>query len=171
VCVSWSREIMRKRIFILITISLGIILLAFIALIAWSWFNDDGIKILIATDKTEYSVGETVHIRITNYEDHTVDIYCPMTCALGNFPTTVERLGNEDWEYFAGFCPSIDPLFGNYPTKKDFIIHSLDPGQSFDLEISNFEALHIQKVEQLRIMYYTNTGTSTILSAPFTMKP
>lgn len=163
---------MRKRNLILVSIGLAIILLAAVCYTGWSWFNeDDGIKILIETDKNEYRVGDTVHIRITNFEDHTIEIYCPMNCALGNFPTTVERYNNDDWEYFAGFCPSIEPLLGNYPTKKGYIIHPLEPGMSYDLEISNFEDLGIQNAEQLRIMYYLNAGRTTILSAPFTMLP
>ena len=55
-------------------------------------------------------MGDTLHIRIQNLGDHAIDIFCPAWCVLGNFPSSVEKYSNGQWEYFAGFCPSIEPL-------------------------------------------------------------
>jgi hypothetical protein len=162
---------MKTRTIILILIPAGLLVAAGL-FIGVSLFKEDSQKILISTDRDEYKVGETVRIQITNYEDHPVQIYCPMTCALGNFPTTVEKaVDNGEWEYLAGFCPSITPLFGDYQTDGDFIVHPLAAGESYHLEISNFAALGLQQAEQLRIMYYLDSPHTTILSAPFTMNP
>jgi hypothetical protein len=133
--------------------------------------NEEFIKLEISTNKQEYQVGEIIQVHIQNWDDHTIDIYCPMNCALGNFPTTVEKYQDGEWEYLAGFCPSIEPLFGNYQYEADYIIHSLAPGSSYDLQLSNLEAMHLQDAVKLRIMYYLYSGRSTVYSADFTVKP
>ena len=156
---------------ILALVLLGVTILVVGGWFIYQFFNEDFTMLEISTNKQEYQVGEIIHIHIQNWDDHTIDIYCPMNCALGNFPTTVEKFQDGEWEYLAGFCPSIEPLFGDYKYEGDYIIHSLEPGSSYDLEISNLEALHLQGEEKLRIMYYLNSGRSTIYSGDFTVKP
>jgi hypothetical protein len=157
-------------------IILSIVVLAVtILVVGWGllslFFHEDFTKLEISTDQQEYQVGEIIQVHIQNWDDHTIDIYCPMNCDLGNFPTTVEKYQDGEWEYLAGFCPSIEPLFGNYQYEGDFIIHSLAPGSSYDLELTNLEALHLKEDVKLRIMYYLNSGRSTIYSSDFTVKP
>ncbi len=155
---------------ILALVLLGVTILV----VGWwsvSYWHEDFTMLEISTNKQEYQAGEIIQIHIQNWDEHTIDIYCPMNCALGNFPTTVEKFENGEWEYLAGFCPSIEPLLGKYKNEGDYIIHSLDPGSAYDLEISNLEALHLQGEEKLRIMYYLNNGRSTIYSGDFTVKP
>jgi hypothetical protein len=162
----------KTRSILLIIVAVGLLAIVAVWYITLHMWNEQVYKIDIATDKSEYQAGETVHIRITNYEDHTVEILCPNTCALGNFPTTLEKtINDEEWDSFAVFCPSIEPLFGEYETQGDYIVHPLTASDSYDLEISNFEAFHLKKAEQLRILYYLDSGHTTILSAPFTMNP
>jgi hypothetical protein len=110
--------------------------------------------VTVFTDKTEYWAEETVRIIIRNASNQPVDIYCPVFCALGNSPTKVERSVDGGWEYFAGFCPSIEPLFGSGEYEDDFIRHSLAAGDSFELEISGFRAMGLHQDEMLRIVYY-----------------
>jgi hypothetical protein len=165
------RDVTKTSKIMLLIVSSGVIILVGGWYIISLFFNEDFIKVLISTDKEQYQVGEIIHIHIQNWDDRTIDIYCPMNCALGNFPTTVEKYQNGEWEYLAGFCPSIEPLFGNYKYVGDYIIHSLAPGSSYDLEISNLEAMHLQGDVRLRIMYYLNSGRSTIYSHDFTVKP
>jgi hypothetical protein len=157
-------------------IILSIVVLAVtILVVGWgllSLFSHEDFTMLeISTNQQEYEVGEIIQVHIQNWDDHTIDIYCPMNCALGNFPTTVEKYQDGEWEYLAGFCPSVEPLFGNYKVEGDYIIHSLEPGSSYNLQLSNLEALHPQKSEQMRIMYYLNGGRSTVYSSPFTVTP
>jgi len=161
---------MKKRSLILLIISSGVIILV-IAGLFFIMTHEDFYKILITTDKRDYQVGETIRIRIQNWDDRTIDIYCPLTCALGNFPTTVEKLTHEEWGYYAGFCPSIEPLFADYQYEDGYIIHSLPPGDSYELEISNLEALQLKEQLHLRIMYYLKGGRGTIYSDEFTVKP
>jgi hypothetical protein len=155
---------------------LAVALLA-VTILAVGWwlvsqfFQEHFVKLEISTNQQEYQVGEIIQVHIQNWDDHAIDIYCPMNCALGNFPTTVEKYQDGEWEYLAGFCPSIEPLFGNYPAKGDYIIHSLAPGSSYDLQLSNLEALHPQKDVQMRIMYYLDGGRSTVYSNSFTLTP
>lgn len=126
----------------------------------------------VSTDRSGYTAGETVHITIQNSGDRPVDVYCPSWCALGNFPTTLERLVDGRWEYFAGFCPSVGSPFENRGTiEGDYIRHSLAPGGAYQLEISNFEALHLQKEEILRIVYYLCGGREPVYSGTFTFSP
>jgi hypothetical protein len=161
---------MKKRSLILLIISTGVIILVVTGLF-FIMTHEDFYKVLITTDKSDYQVGETIRIRIQNWDDRTIDIYCPLTCALGNFPTTVEKLTLGEWGYYAGFCPSIEPLFGDYPSEDGFIIHSLPPGDSFELEISNLETLQINERVHLKIIYYLNGGRTIISSDEFTVKP
>lgn len=126
--------------------------------------------VTVFTDKTEYGAEETVRITIRNAGDQPVDIYCPVFCALGNFPTTVERSVDGGWEYFAGFCPSIEPLFGSGEYEDDFIRHSLAAGDSFELEISGFRAMGLHRDETLRIVYYLGLEKTPIFSKPFIVR-
>jgi hypothetical protein len=160
---------MKKRWIISLVIAAGLVALA----AAWyySFTHEEFLKVLIDTDKQTYQAGETIHVRIENFDERTIDIYCPMNCALGNFPTSVERYVDGEWTYFAGFCPSIEPLFGNYPQEGDYIIHSLAPGESYTLELTNLESLNIQGEVRLRIMYYIYGGRGAIYSPEFTVKP
>lgn len=98
-----------------------------------------------------------------------MDIYCPAWCALGNFPTTVERFSEGKWEYFAGFCPSIEPLLGSGLINDDYILHALSARSTFELELTNFDALHLEQKEKLRIVYYLDAGKTPIYSNEFTV--
>jgi hypothetical protein len=89
---------------------------------------------------------------------------------LGNFPTTVERSVDGGWEYFAGFCPSIEPLFGSGEYQDDFIRHSLAAGDSFELEISGFRAMGLHQDETLRIVYYLGEEKTSIFSKSFVVR-
>ncbi|NJD60293.1 MAG: hypothetical protein FIA98_12940 [Anaerolineae bacterium] len=152
-------------------VATGIIVLVAGCYLINQFSHEDIYKVLINTDKLTYRAGETIHVRIENFDERTIDIYCPMNCALGNFPTTVEKYADGEWEYFAGFCPSIEPLFGNYPQEGDYIIHSLAPGEAFDLELTNLEGLGLLGEERLKIMYYLNGGRTTISSPEFIVRP
>jgi hypothetical protein len=160
----------KKWILLLVIIAVGVILAA-ASFFVYSFTHEDFIKILIETDKQTYRATETIHVRIENFDERTIDIYCPMYCALGNFPTSVEKYAGGEWEYYVGFCPSIEPLFGNYPQEGDYIIHSLAPGESYELELTNLESLSLQGETHLRIMYYLNGGRTTIYSPEFTVMP
>jgi hypothetical protein len=144
-----------------------------ISILAGAWFfsswqiHQAASLVSVSTDKQQYNVGDTIRIRIRNLGERSIDIYCPAWCALGNFPTEVERLSNGQWEYFAGFCPSIEPLFGSGYIKGDYIRHNLTAGSAFELELSNFEALHLQQAAKLRIVYYLDTGKTPIYSNEF----
>jgi hypothetical protein len=126
--------------------------------------------VTVFTDKTEYGAEETVRIIIRNASNQPVDIYCPVFCVLGNFPTTVERSVDGGWEYFAGFCPSIEPLFGSGEYQDDFIRHSLAAGDSFELEISGFRAMGLHQDETLRIVYYLGEEKTSIFSKSFVVR-
>jgi hypothetical protein len=130
--------------------------------------DEKGVTVL--TDKTEYSAEETVRITIRNASNQPVDIYCPVFCALGNFPTTVERSVDGGREYFAGFCPSIEPLFGSGEYEDDFIRHSLAAGDSFELEISGFRAMSMHQDEMLRIVYYLGVEKTPVFSKTFIVR-
>lgn len=136
------------------------------------FFVEDPVMVDISTDKSSYRVGEPVRIHIENFDHQDRDIYCPLVCAAGNFPTTIEKVTSEgESEYLATFCPSIEPLLGNYQTDGGYIIHPLAPGDTYDLEISNFQVLDLQSGARLRIAYFLNAGTSKIYSAEFVMNP
>lgn len=146
-----------------------------VLLVAWyllsQQINQNIPLVSVSTDRQEYHVGDTVHINIQNLGERSMDIYCPEWCALGNFPTTVERFTNGQWEYFAGFCPSIEPLFGSGLHKGDYIRHTLSGNSAFNLELSNFKALQLQQDEKLRIVYYLDAGKTPIYSNEFIIKP
>jgi len=133
--------------------------------------NQDVNSISVSTDKQEYQVGDIVRISIQNSGDGSVDIYCLESCALGNFPTTVEKSVDGAWQYFAGFCPSIEPLFGNRVYKGDYIRHTLPAKSSFELEISNFESLRLTQGERLRVVYYAGFSKRPIYSNEFSVGP
>jgi len=145
-----------------------------ILVVAWCFssrqINQDISLVSVSTDSQEYHAGDTVHISIQNLGNHSIDIFCPEWCALGNFPTAVERFSNGQWEYYAGFCPSIEPLFGSGLHKGDYIRHTLSAKSAFELEVSNFEALHLQQDEKLRIVYYLEAGKVPIYSNEFIVK-
>jgi hypothetical protein len=123
----------------------------------------------VFTDKLEYRVDETIWITIQNQGDHLVDVYCPIFCELGNFPTTVEGLIEGRWEYVTGFCPSIEPLSGNGDYEDGYYRHPLAAGGSFELEISGFTAVGLQPDKPLRIVYYLGAERTPVYSNEFTV--
>jgi len=136
------------------------------------WQTHQAVSLIsVSTDRQEYRVDDTIHVSIQNLGDHAIDIFCPAWCALGNFPSAVEKFSNGQWEYFAGFCPSIEPLFGSGFIKDDYIRHSLSAKSSFELELSNLESLRLQKDEQLRIVYYLDEGRVPLYSNVFFVIP
>ena len=162
---------MNTKTWILVALALAVLAPAGAWYLLTGQSSRDAPSVSISTDKEIYSVGEPVRITIRNHGHRTVDIYCPSWCALGNFPTTVERWVGGKWEYYAGFCPSIEPLFGAGDPVGDYIRHALDPGETFHLEISNFEALHLEKEEKLRIVYYLGGSKQPVYSEVFTVNP
>ena len=136
-----------------------------------SWQTSRDITtVSVSTDKQEYHSGDTVHIKIQNLGDQSIYIYCPAWCALGNFPTAVENYSDGQWEYYVGFCPSIEPLFGSGQLKGEYIRHTLSAGGTFELVLDNLSALKLQQDEILRIVYYLNAGNVPIYSNEFTVK-
>lgn len=162
---------MSIKIRILLGILVSIIFLGVgVYFLIWH-MNRDASLVTISTDRREYQVGDIVQISIRNQGDHSIDIYCPEFCALGNFPTRVERFMDGGWQYFAGFCPSIEPLFGSGVFKGDYVRHRLSARGSFELEISNFESLHLAQAEKLRIVYLVGLGKKPVYSNEFTVRP
>ena len=131
----------------------------------------DPTQVSVSTDKQVYHTGNIVHITIENPGERSVDIYCPAFCSLGNFPTRVEHLTNGEWQYLAGFCPSIEPVFMNSIYKRGYIRHSLAARNTFELEISNFERLRLEPGQRLRIVYYLGLFKQPIDSNEFTFEP
>jgi hypothetical protein len=128
--------------------------------------------IAVSTDRPGYSSGETVHISVTNNGDRPVDIYCPSWCALGNFPTALERFVDGRWVYSNGFCPSIgSPLEQRGVLEGDSIRHTLPPGGSFHPELSNLGALRLDREERYRIVYHVCGGREPVYSGVFTISP
>jgi len=159
------------RIKFLLISTLSMIILIVIWRIS-PWQTHQAVSLIsVSTDRQEYRVDDTLHISIQNLGDHAIDIFCPAWCALGNFPSAVEKFSNGQWEYFAGFCPSIEPLFGSGFIKDDYIRHSLSAKSSFELELSNLESLRLQKDEQLRIVYYLDEGRVPLYSNVFFVIP
>jgi len=66
--------------------------------------------VTISTDKQEYYIKDTAHISIRNRGDHSIDILCPAWCALGNFPTTVEKYINGNT--LRDFAPALNLYSG-----------------------------------------------------------
>jgi hypothetical protein len=159
------------RIKFLLISTLSMIILIVIWRIS-PWQTHQAVSLIsVSTDRQEYRVDDTLHISIQNLGDHAIDIFCPAWCALGNFPSSVEKFSNGQWQYFAGFCPSIEPLFGSGVVKGDYIRHSLSAKSSFELELSNLESLRLQKDEQLRIVYYLDEGRVPLYSNVFFVIP
>jgi hypothetical protein len=158
----------KNRKFIILGLLISIIILQLACSTLFS-FDEQVVQLLISTDKDTYQVGETIHVNIVNYSDRTIDIYCPMNCALGNFPTTVGRFEDGGWVTLAGFCPSIEPILGDYPLKGEFIVHPLAPGDGYDLELTNLDALRGE--QNLQVMYNLEGGRAAIYSSPFAVNP
>ena len=160
----------KKIIYIAVGSLIGLLILivAYFLIISITW-KEDFIQLSITTDKGTYRVGETIHVYIDNQDDRSFDILCPANCALGNFPTTVGRFEESDWVTLAEFCPSIEPIFGDYPVRGGYIVHPLEPGSSFDLELTNLDTLKGQ--ENLQIKYYLDNGRSGVFSSPFSVQP
>jgi hypothetical protein len=138
--------------------------------LAWR-FNRDAALTSISTDRQAYSLNDIILVRIQNQGDHAIDIYCQQFCALGNFPTAVEKYVNGQWQYALGFCPSIEPLFGSRVTKGGYIIHTLPTEGSFELELSNLSSLRLEGAERFRILYYVGFTKKPVYSNEFTIRP
>jgi len=156
-------------------ILLGILITIFflgVGLVFLAWrFNQDAALISISTDRQAYSLDDTIQVSIQNQGDHTIDIYCQQFCALGNFPTAVEKVVNGQWQYALGFCPSIEPLFGSGVPKGDYIMHTLPAEESFELELSNLTSLRLEQAERFRILYYVGFTKKPVYSNEFTIGP
>jgi hypothetical protein len=154
---------------------LGILITIFflgVGLVFLAWrFNQDTALISISTDRQAYSLDDTVQVSIQNQGDHAIDIYCQQFCALGNFPTAVEKVVNGQWQYALGFCPSIEPLFGSGVPKGDYIMHTLPAEESFKLELSNLTSLRLEQAERFRILYYVGFTKKPVYSNEFTIGP
>lgn len=133
--------------------------------------NREAELLSVSTDKSAYEADEPVHIFIENFTRHAVNIYCPAWCALGNFPTQVERYREGGWEYFLGFCPSIEPLFGSGTYTGKYIRHQLGAGEVFELAISGFESAELTENDRLRIVYYVGFARRPVYSNEFTVGP
>ena len=154
---------------------LGILIAIFflgVGLIFLAWrFNQDAALVSISTDRPAYSLDDTIQVSIRNQGDHAIDIYCQQFCALGNFPTAVERYANGQWQYAIGFCPSSEPLLGSGEAKGDYIMHPLPAKGSFALELSNLTSLHLEQAERFRILYYVGITKKPVYSNEFTVEP
>ncbi len=162
---------MNQKTIILLGISFVAIALAGVLYSSWSHVNQDASQVSVSTDKQVYYAGDSVHITIQNLGERSVDIYCPEFCALGNFPTRVERLSEGQWQYLVGFCPSIEPSFMERFHDRGYIRHSLLPRNSFELQISSSETKHLGQDQSLRIVYYLGISKKPIYSNEFTFRP
>jgi hypothetical protein len=133
--------------------------------------NQDATLLSISTDRQAYSLDDTIQVSIKNRGDHAIDIYCQQFCALGNFPTAVEKVANGQWQAAIGFCPSIEPLFGSRVYKGDYIIHMLPAKGVFALELSNLAALRLEQAERFRILYHVGFTKKPVYSNEFTIGP
>ena len=158
---------MNKKI--LVSISFVVIVLA--GVLYFLLLYQDPTQVSVSTDKQVYHTGNIVHITIENLGEQSVDIYCPEFCALGNFPTRVEHLYDGEWQYLAGFCPSIEPVLMSGIYERGYIRHSLAARKTFELEISNFETLRLEPGQRLRIAYYLGLFKLPIYSNEFTFMP
>jgi hypothetical protein len=156
-------------------ILLGILITIFfigVGLFFFTWrFNQDATLISISTDRQAYSLDDTIQFSILNQGDHAIDIYCQQFCALGNFPTAVEKYVNGQWQYALGFCPSIEPLFGSGVPKGEYIMHALPAEGSFELELWNLASLRLGQAERFRILYYVGIAKKPVYSNEFTVRP
>jgi hypothetical protein len=151
------------------------IFILLVAAISWFWLarqaDEDYASIAVTTDKRAYVARETVRVSIRNAGERSVDVYCRATCALGNFPTEVERSTDGQWRYFAGFCPSVEPLFGSGIVDGDYIRHRLSAHDSFELELSNSDRLRLDQVATLRVLYYLGGEKRPVYSNEFSVSP
>lgn len=161
---------MNKNTVSLLIISLVTIFFVVALIFLLPQLNQNTTRVSVSTDRQVYYAGDIVHIAIQNLGDRSVDIFCPEFCALGNFPTRVEHLSNGEWQYLVGFCPSIEPLM-NYIYDRGYVRHSLSAKTSIDLEISNFENIHLEQDQRLRIVYYLGLFKKPIYSNEFTFNP
>jgi hypothetical protein len=149
-----------------------IILFLSVGLYFFIWhINQDATLLSISTDRQAYSLDDTIQVSIRNQGKNAIDIYCHQFCALGNFPTAVEKVTNDQWRYAIGFCPSIQPLFGSRVYKGDYIMHTLPAEGSFALELSNLAALRLGQAERFRILYYVGITKKPVYSNEFTIGP
>jgi hypothetical protein len=133
--------------------------------------GQDATLISISTDRQSYHLDNSIQVSIRNQGEYPIDIYCQQFCALGNFPTAVEQVSNGQWQVAIGFCPSIEPLFGNRVYKGDYIIHTLPAQESFALELTNLAALRLRQAERFRILYYVGLTKIPVYSNEFTIEP
>lgn len=160
---------MNTKVRSLLIIAFGIVILMGTGYLLVKLIAPDLTVMFVSTDQQEYAVEDTVHIRIQNRGDYPVDIYCPERCALGNFPTTIERLINGQWHSFATFCPSLQPIFERGVHEGDYVRHTLSTRSSFELEIS-MKYLRLEQDERLRIVYYLGATKVPIYSNEFGVK-
>ena len=139
-------------------------------LVRWRTAQDLA-RITISTDRASYAAGDTVEVLILNSNRHAVDIYCPAWCALGNFPTQVERFEDGEWVPFLGFCPSIEPLFGSGELAGEHIRHRLSAGASFNLTLTGFETAAQIGGQRLRLAYRAGLFRLPVHSNEFSFQP
>ncbi len=155
-------------------ILLGAVFFTVILMGVWYFLNQrnsqDVTQVSVSTDKQEYFVGDTIHIRIQNLGNHPVHIYClEQPCALSNFPATVERFVNGQWEHFGGLCVRSEGLFEpDVISDGDYIRHTLAIKSSFELAVFT---LLLEQDERLRVVYYLGPGKRPIHSNEFIIKP
>ena len=159
-----------KRWILSIIFVVMILLGVSLALLTWR-INQDVSSIEISTDRRAYELSDTIRVSLRNQGEHAIDIYCQQFCALGNFPTAVEKASDGQWQYAIGFCPSIEPLFGSGVAKGDTIMHRLPAGGSFELELTNLASLRLEREERLRIVYYLGPTKRPVYSNEFTVGP
>lgn len=139
-------------------------------LVRWRTAQDLA-RITISTDRASYAAGDTVEVLILNSNRHAVDIYCPAWCALGNFPTQVERFEDGDWVPYLGFCPSIEPVFGSGELSGGMIRHRLSAGAAFELRLSAFESAAPPGGQRMRIVYQAGPFRLPVYSNEFSLQP
>jgi hypothetical protein len=152
-------------------LSISFVVIVLTGVLCFLLLYQDPSLVSVSTDKQEYYTGDIVQVTIRNHGDRSVDIYCPEFCALGNFPTSVEYLSDGEWQYLAGFCPSIEPVLMNRTYERGYIRHSLAAKKTFNLELANFETLGHTPDRRLHIVYYLGPFKQPIYSNEFTFKP
>ncbi len=155
-------------------ILLGAALVTLILIAGWYFLNQRNsqavTQVSISTDKQEYSIGNTIYIRIQNLGNHPIHIYClERPCALSNFPATVERFVDGQWQDFGGLCVRSGlSLEQAMSIEGDYIRHTLSAKSSFELAVST---LLLEPEERLRVVYYLGSWKKPIHSNEFIVKP